>query len=108
MSFRIIVLSGYVPRSGIAGSYVNCLIAFQWSLLCLVKDGLEKVKSGYGESLRRLFIVAQVGPVEMERRGQGTKMFLGSSSQALIVCNRYSGREVSGMFLARAFGRLKA
>ena len=55
VSFRIVVLSGYVPRSGIAGSYVNCLIAFQWSLLCLVKDGLEKVKSGYGESLRKLY-----------------------------------------------------
>ena len=41
-------------------SCVNCLIAFQWSLLCLVDDGLEKVRSGYGESLRRLFAVAQV------------------------------------------------
>lgn len=99
-------------------SCVNCLIAFQWSLLCLVDDGLEKVKSGYGESLRRLFAVAQVeqwghctqghdsGDGEEGAGCKDVSEVLFSSCDC--VWNGCRGGEVSDMFLAWAFGRLKA
>ena len=37
VSFRIIVLSGYMPRSGISGSYSNCLQLFKDPPYCFLQ-----------------------------------------------------------------------
>ena len=81
ISFQIIVLSGYMPRSGIVGSYGNSAFRFLLFFFFLLRTAL----AAYGSSRRRGRIGARAASLHQSHSNTGSEPPLQPTPQFMAV-----------------------